>query len=88
MAPANGLFLSYLDFTGYNRRLDRIQKTGENGGGKQNLDMATVDAAELEQLRNTIVAVVLRNEMVEDMMGKWMRSLRHVVRLAWRQDMD
>lgn len=88
MAPANGLFLSYLDFSGYNRRLERIQNDGNNGAGKGALDVeAGVDPAEVEAQRRRIVAVVLRNEMSEDMMGKWMRSLRHVLRLAWKHDL-
>lgn len=85
MAPANGLFLSYLDFSGYNRRLERIQNDGNNGAGKGTLDVeAGVDADEVEAQRRRIIAVVLRNEMAEDIMGKWMRSLRHVLRLAWK----
>ncbi|KAK7196652.1 tRNA pseudouridine synthase [Novymonas esmeraldas] len=89
MAPANGLFLSYLDFSGYNRRLERIQTDGNNGAGKGALDVeAGVDAGEVEAQRRRIVAVVLRNEMAEDIMGKWMRSLRHVLRLAWRHDLE
>ena len=87
MAPANGLFLSFLDFSGYNRRLERIQNNGNNGTGKGSLDVEnSVDPAEVEAQRRRIVAVVLRNEMAEDIMGKWMRSLRHVVRLAWKHD--
>ncbi|CAD2216949.1 tRNA pseudouridine38-40 synthase [Angomonas deanei] len=86
MAPANGLFLSYLDFTGYGRRLVRIQQEGRNGANKRQLDVEQVDEAELEKQRRFIINVILRNEMVEDMMGKWMRSLRHVVRLSWQKD--
>ncbi|CAG9581765.1 conserved hypothetical protein [Leishmania major strain Friedlin] len=89
MAPANGLFLSYLDFSGYNRRLERIQNDGNNGAGKDTLDVeAGVDADEVEAQRRRIIAVVLRNEMAEDIMGKWMRSLRHVLRLAWKHALD
>ncbi|KAG5493796.1 hypothetical protein JKF63_01628 [Porcisia hertigi] len=89
MAPANGLFLSCLDFSGYNRRLVRIQNDGNNGSGKGALDVETsVDANEVEAQRRRIVAVVLRNEMAEDIMGKWMRSLRHVLRLAWKHTLD
>ncbi|GET92120.1 hypothetical protein, conserved [Leishmania tarentolae] len=89
MAPANGLFLSYLDFSGYNRRLERIQNDGNNGAGKGMLDVeAGVDADEVEAQRRRIIAVVLRNEMAEDIMGKWMRSLRHVMRLAWKHTLD
>lgn len=87
MAPANGLFLSTLDFAGYNRRLHRIQDGGGNGIGKGALDMEEgIPAAEVEEQRRRIVAVVLRNEMAEDIMGRWMRSLRHVMRLAWQHD--
>lgn len=87
MAPANGLFLAFLDFSGYNRRLERIQSNGNNGTGKGSLDVeANVDPAEVEAQRQRIIAVVLRNEMAEDIMGKWMRSLRHVVRLAWKHE--
>lgn len=87
MAPANGLFLSFLDFSGYNRRLERIQSNGNNGTGKGSLDVeGNVDPTEVEEQRRRIIAVVLRNEMAEDIMGKWMRSLRHVVRLAWKHD--
>ncbi|KPI86230.1 hypothetical protein ABL78_4703 [Leptomonas seymouri] len=87
MAPANGLFLSFLDFSGYNRRLERIQSNGDNGMGKGSLDVErNVNPAEVEEQRRSIIAVVLRNEMAEDIMGKWMRSLRHVVRLAWKID--
>ncbi|CAJ1022912.1 tRNA pseudouridine synthase, putative [Leishmania shawi] len=89
MVPANGLFLSYLDFSGYNRRLKRIQSDGNNGSGKATLDVeAGVDAEEVESQRRRIIAVVLRNEMAEDIMGKWMRSLRHVLRLAWKHTLD
>ncbi|KAG5491477.1 hypothetical protein JIQ42_01380 [Leishmania sp. Namibia] len=89
MVPANGLFLSHLDFSGYNRRLERIQNDGNNGSGKGALDVeAGVDADEVEAQRRRIVAVVLRNEMAEDIMGKWMRSLRHVLRLAWKHTLD
>ncbi|KPA82018.1 hypothetical protein ABB37_03193 [Leptomonas pyrrhocoris] len=87
MAPANGLFLSFLDFSGYNRRLERIQNNGNNGTGKGSLDVElNVNPEEVEEQRRRIIAVVLRNEMAEDIMGKWMRSLRHVVRLAWKHD--
>ncbi|KAG5468117.1 hypothetical protein LSCM1_02088 [Leishmania martiniquensis] len=89
MVPANGLFLSHLDFSGYNRRLERIQSNGKNGSGKGALDVeAGADADEVEAQRRRIVSVVLRNEMAEDIMGKWMRSLRHVLRLAWKHTLD
>ncbi|EKF32791.1 hypothetical protein MOQ_003354 [Trypanosoma cruzi marinkellei] len=82
MAPANGLFLSYLDFQRYNYRLDRIQSQGGNGSGKCGVYVDRVSSDAVEAFRHKIVAVVLRNEMVGDVMGRWMRSLRHVLRLA------
>nr|CCC93475.1 conserved hypothetical protein [Trypanosoma congolense IL3000] len=82
MAPANGLFLSYLDFQRYNYRLGRIQLEGDNGRGKDGIYVDRVDQGAVEEFRRKIVAVVLRNEMVTDAIGRWMRSLRHVLRLA------
>lgn len=84
MAPANGLFLSFLDFSRYNVRLERIQDEGHNNGRNRGaLDLSTVDPAELAEWRARTVAVVLRNEMAEDICGRWMRSARSVLRLAW-----
>ncbi|CBH15253.1 hypothetical protein, conserved [Trypanosoma brucei gambiense DAL972] len=82
MVPANGLFLTYLDFQRYNYRLDRIQLEGENGKGKGGIYVDRVDEQAVETFRRKIVAVVLRNEMATDAIGRWMRSLRHVMRLA------
>ncbi|RNF19008.1 tRNA pseudouridine38-40 synthase [Trypanosoma conorhini] len=82
MVPANGLFLAYLDFQRYNYRLDRIQSQGGNGSGKGGVYVDRVNKGAVEEFRRKIVAVVLRNEMVSDVMGRWMRSLRHVLRLA------
>lgn len=87
MAPANGLFLVSLDFSGYNARLARIQRHGNNGANKRALDVCWVDATEMAMQRRRIAAVVLRNEMARDRMGTWMRSLRHVVRLTWHVDL-
>ncbi|KAH9598951.1 Pseudouridine synthase I [Trypanosoma melophagium] len=84
MVPANGLFLSNLDFQRYNYRLERIQREGRNGGNKDGVYLDRVDENAVSEFRRKIVAVVLRNEMVGDMMGRWMRSLRHVLRLACR----
>ncbi|RNF01343.1 tRNA pseudouridine38-40 synthase [Trypanosoma rangeli] len=82
MVPANGLFLSYLDFRRYNYRLERIQSQGGNGSGKGGVYVDRVNNDAVEEFRRKIIAVVLRNEMVGDLMGRWMRSLRHVLRLA------
>ncbi|KAG8346328.1 putative tRNA pseudouridine synthase [Trypanosoma vivax] len=82
MAPANGLFLTYLDFQRYNYRLERIQTEGQNGIGKKGLHVDRVDEGAVAEFRRKIVAVILRNEMAIDGMGRWMRSLRHVLRLA------
>ncbi|KEG15667.1 tRNA pseudouridine38-40 synthase [Trypanosoma grayi] len=82
MVPANGLFLSYLDFQRYNYRLDRIQREGNNGSGKDGVYVDRVNEDAVSEFRRKIVAVILRNEMVGDVMGRWMRSLRHVLRLA------
>jgi tRNA pseudouridine(38-40) synthase len=83
MAPANGLFLSYLDFTRYNLRLGRIQTEGNNGAGKDGIFMEEVNKAEERRLHEQIVAVIARREMDEDITGRWMRSARHVIFLAW-----
>lgn len=54
MAPANGLFLSYLDFALYNKRLDRIQnQPGVNGHGKQTVDMDFEEHAVSESLKES-----------------------------------
>ncbi|ESL05241.1 hypothetical protein TRSC58_07124 [Trypanosoma rangeli SC58] len=82
MVPANGLFLSYLDFRRYNYRLERIQSQGGNGSGKGGVYVDRVNNDAVEEFRRKILAVVLRNEMVGDLTGRWMRSLRHVLRLA------
>ena len=88
MAPANGLFLSYLDFTRYNLRLDRIQTEGNNGSGKDGVRMEAVDKAEESRLHEKIVEVIARREMEEDITGRWMRSARHVLYLAWGLSVD
>lgn len=44
MAPANGLFLSHLDFGGYNKRLRRIQDDGNNGANKLAIYMDAIDS--------------------------------------------
>lgn len=147
MAPANGLFLSYLAFDRYNHRLGRIQGDGDNGAGKEAIDMdletvqwtregvrklveskkqaarvriidvqrsqkrpnfvepppvgpvtdEEVDAEfrvrcekrkamkeAVDAMHRRIVATVCRREVCEDITGRWMRSLRHVARLAFR----
>lgn len=87
MVPANGLLLSFLDFSGYGSRLDRIQKNGNNGTGKVGIDVeALMPKDELEQQERRTVSVMVRNEMGNDLMGKWMRSLRHALRLAWKHE--
>eukprot|EP00796_Vickermania_ingenoplastis_P006374 gene6374-4599_t len=87
MVPANGLLLSYMDFSGYGKRLDRIQQNGHNGAGKPGIDVEQLmDPEELAHQERRTVSVMLRNEMGNDLMGKWMRSLRHAVRLAWKVD--
>jgi tRNA pseudouridine(38-40) synthase len=83
MAPANGLFLSHLDFTKYNLRLDRIQTEGRNGAGKEGVYMDDVNAAEVAALRKRVVDVIARMEMRDNITGRWMRSERHVLHLAW-----
>lgn len=87
MVPANGLFLSYLDFSGYGNRLSRIQKNGANGLGKEGIDVeALMPVQEVEEQERRTVSVILRNEMGNDLVGKWMRSLRHALRLAWKKE--
>lgn len=85
MVPANGLFLCSLDFSGYENRLVRIQKNGSNGSGKIGINVeALMPLHEVEEQERRTVSVILRNEMGNDLMGKWMRSLRHALRLAWK----
>lgn len=87
MVPANGLLLSYLDFSGYGNRLTRIQRNGANGAGKEGIDMeALMPPQEVEEQERRTASVILRNEMGSDLMGKWMRSLRHAIRLAWKKE--
>lgn len=83
MAPANGLFLSHLDFTKYNLRLDRIQTEGRNGAGKEGVYMDAVNVEEVAALRKRILHVIARMEMRDNITGRWMRSERHVLSLAW-----
>jgi tRNA pseudouridine(38-40) synthase len=83
MAPANGLFLSNLDFSKYNLRLCRIQQEGENGKGKSAIHMDSVDPDQVTMLRSKILAVISRKEHQESICGRWMRSARNVIRLAW-----
>ncbi|CUG89520.1 pseudouridylate synthase, putative [Bodo saltans] len=83
MAPANGLFLSHLDYTKYNLRLDRIQTEGRNGAGKEGVYMDDVNADEVAALRKRVVDVIARMEMRDNITGRWMRSERHVLHLAW-----
>lgn len=88
MVPANGLLLAYLDFSGYGNRLSRIQKNGNNGKGKEGIDVAALmPAGEVAAEERRIVSVMLRNEMANDVTGKWMRSLRHALRLAWKVEL-
>jgi len=88
MAPANGLFLSNLDFTMYNLRLNRIQVEGDNGRGKQGVHMEDCSAEEVSAVRRRIVDVIARREMREHVTGRWIRSARHVVQLAWHKEMN
>ncbi|CCW67633.1 unnamed protein product [Phytomonas sp. Hart1] len=87
MAPANGLLLSSLEFNRYNYRLERIQKDGGNAKDKRCLEVEKVPAEEVSQQRERTMAVMLRNEMANDIMGKWMRSLRCVLRIVWGIEM-
>ena len=83
MAPANGLFLTKLDFRRYNARLDRIQAEGNNGNGKGAIDVDEVDPQKTDQMRRQILECITRREATEDITGRWMRSMRHVLKLAY-----
>lgn len=87
MVPANGLVLSFMDFSGYQNRLQRIQNNGNNGKGKTGIDVeALMPLDEISHQKQITASVMIRNEMGNDLMGKWMRSLRHALRLAWNVD--
>lgn len=87
MVPANSLLLAGMNFDGYGKRLARIQKDGNNGSGKPQLAMDEImDMALREKQSRCINGTILRNEMMNDLFGKWLRSARHALRLAWGEE--
>ena len=87
MAPANGLLLIALDFQRYNKGLERVQGNGDNATGKKPvlLDEEHHKSEDVEYIRSRILGVIAKKEKDEVIMSRWMRSVRHSVRLAWER---
>ena len=83
MAPANGLFLVNLFFDRYNFTLERIQGEGSNASDRRPVVMADVPADRVDQVRNAVLASIVREELAHDVYGRWIRGLRFVVNQFW-----
>jgi tRNA pseudouridine38-40 synthase len=84
MAPANGLFLVDLFFERYNSSLSRIQSGGQtNASDRGQLVMADIAAHRVDEVRRQVLASILREELAQDISGRWLRGTRFVTNLAW-----
>jgi tRNA pseudouridine38-40 synthase len=89
MSPANGLLLLALDFSRYNDGLGHVQ-TRSGGGCAAGKQMILLDDEHhqsdlIEEVRANIHSVIARKERDDRIVSRWMRSIRHVVRIAWEE---